>query len=71
MYFTPETAFINEFLRSLWDQGHRKEEERKNRDEMPRFHVCEMDEMLAAISRPTSDAGPFPVSTGWDQGKRA
>lgn len=71
MCFTPETAFTNEFLRSLWDQGHRKEEERENRDEMPRLHVCGMDELLAAISRSTSDTGPIPISTGWDQEKAA
>lgn len=61
--FTPETVSVNEFPRSLWDQGHRKEEERENRHETLRLCVCGSDAMLAAISRSTSDAGPFPVFT--------
>lgn len=62
MCFTSETAFINEFPRSLWDQGHRQEQERETRDEMLRLCVCGSVAMLTAISRSTCNAGPFPVS---------
>lgn len=60
---SPQTAFINEFLRSLRYQEHKKEEKRENKDETLKLGVCGSDAMLTAISRATSDAGPFPVST--------
>lgn len=61
--FTPETAPLNGSPRSLWDQGCGKEEERENGAETLGLCGCGSDATLAAVSRSTNDAGPFPVVT--------